>query len=306
MHLIILIRINLIFLLIIVIIRIAFYTLLERKLIGYSQSRKGPNKAAIAGLVQPMADAIKLLTKEMTSNVRANKIAFILAPLFNILCSLTIWIVLPQRFRFIKLSLLFIMRCMRLNLISIITIRWASNSNYAYIGIIRTISQMVSYEVNFILIIIILINLNEELNLSTMFKIQQTTPIIILSFPLVIIWIITSIAETNRTPFDFSEGESELVSGFNIEYSSVEFIILFLAEYCRILLIRIISSIIFIKFMPHETPFYFAYTSFYVIFIWSRATLPRFRYDKLIKLNWTQILPATTTCLMLSFIIKLY
>ena len=291
-----------------VILRIAFFTLLERKFIRYTQNRKGPNKATIIGILQPMSDAIKLIGKELNINLKSNFIIFIVSPIINIICSIIIWISFPFVFNFIfiKLRIIFIIRCSSFNTISIIIIRWSSNSNYAFIGIIRTISQIISYEINFIIIIIIIINLNEEININNIIKIQKYTPLILIIPIILVIWVITTLAETNRTPFDFSEGESELISGFNIDFRSNIFILLFLAEYSRILFIRFVTISIFTGITPHQPQFLIFYVLICILFVWTRSTFPRFRYDKLIKLNWTQILPTSIFILFSSFIIKFY
>ena len=288
-------------------ISIAFFTLVERKIIGYSQSRKGPNKVFIIGIVQPIADAIKLISKEININYSSNFIIYTLAPVLNIICSLVIWIIFPfnYSFNFIKIAVLIILRCIAFNVVTIIIIRWASNSNYAFIGMIRTISQLISYEINLIMILITTTIITEQLNFININKVQKYIYTLIILFPLILIWIITILAETNRTPFDFSEGESELISGFNIEYRRTRFMILFLSEYSRILIIRLLTICIFTNLTTNSPRFYTAYLGICFIFVWTRTTLPRFRYDKLIKFNWTQILPISTLILFISFPIKI-
>lgn len=288
-------------------ISVAFFTLLERKIIGYSQSRKGPNKILIAGIAQPIADAIKLISKEININYSSNFGIYTLAPILNIICSLVTWIVFPLRysFNFMKIAVLIILRCMAFSVVTIIIIRWSSNSNYSFIGMIRTISQLISYEINIIMILITVIIVTEQINFIIIKKVQKYIYVLIILFPLVLIWTITILAETNRTPFDFSEGESELISGFNIEYRRTRFIIIFLSEYCSILIMRSLTIFIFTNLESSSTGFYIRYLVICFIFVWTRTTLPRFRYDKLIKLNWTQILPLTTLILVLSFPIKI-
>lgn len=243
----------------------------------------------------------------MNINYNSNFIIYILAPALNIICSLVIWVVFPftYSFTFIKIAVLIILRCIAFNVVTIMIIRWASNSNYAFIGIIRTISQLISYEINLIIILITTTIVTEQLNFISINKVQKYVYTLTILFPLVLIWIITILAETNRTPFDFSEGESELISGFNIEYRSTRFMILFLSEYSRILIIRLLTICIFTNLTISNPRFYTAYLATCFIFVWTRTTLPRFRYDKLIKFNWTQILPISTLILFISFPIKI-
>nr|ALC75994.1 NADH dehydrogenase subunit 1 [Bemisia afer] len=299
--------VNLLFLLIMVMLSIAFFTLMERKVIGYSQSRKGPNKILITGIVQPMADAIKLLSKEVNLNFNSNVYIYMVAPLINIICSMMMWMMFPFMFTFsfMKMSMLFMLCCMTFNTTSIMMMSWSSNSNYAFIGMIRTISQLISYEINLIMLIMSIIMITEQMNLMLTSKMQKYSPILIITFPMIIIWMITILAETNRTPFDFSEGESELISGFNIEYSSINFMMLFLSEYSSILLMSFISVSLFVTNYVNNMIFYWLYFILCFYFIWARTTLPRFRYDKLMKLNWTQILPLTTVFLFMTFPMKL-
>lgn len=208
-------------------------------------------------------------------------------------------------FRFIKIRWLFIIACTSINSITVIIIRWSSNSNYAFIGIIRSVAQLISYEVNFILIIMSIINITEQINLNIIYTLQKYVNIGQIMPIMLLLWIITALAETSRTPFDFSEGESELVSGFNIEYRRKSFIFLFLAEYSNILFIRFISRIAFMRSETYPISIIW-YIMFCLFFVWTRTTLPRFRYDKLIKFNWTQLMPATTLILIITFVIKMY
>lgn len=289
-------------------LRIAFFTLLERKVIGYTQFRKGPNKTLVIGIIQPIADAIKLISKETNLNSKSNFVEFMLTPALNIICSLAMWISIPvaATFGFIKIRIMFLVRCISINTLIIIKIRWTSNSNYAFIGIIRGVAQIISYEINFIMIIMIIISLAETMTLANINEPTYLTSLAWVTFPLITLWIITILAETNRTPFDFAEGESELISGFNVEYGGPSFITLFLAEYSRILLMRAATTCLFVISDGSKITFYVTMISTCTIFIWARTTLPRFRYDKLMKTNWTQILPITTVIMFLTFPIKMY
>nr|ALR69351.1 NADH dehydrogenase subunit 1 [Bemisia tabaci] len=298
---------NFLFLMIMVMVSVAFFTLVERKMIGYSQSRKGPNKVLIMGIMQPIADAMKLISKEMNMNHNSNFIMFTLAPMLNIICSLLMWMIFPfdYSFNFMKMAVLMMLSCMAFNLVTIMMMSWASNSNYAFIGMIRTISQLISYEVNLIMILITTVIITEQMNLINMYKVQKYMYNLMILFPLMLIWLITILAETNRTPFDFSEGESELISGFNIEYSSTSFMMLFLSEYCSILIMSLLTICMFTNLLPTNPKFYVAYLAICFIFVWTRTTLPRFRYDKLMKFNWTQVLPMTTLMMFISFPMKI-
>nr|ARJ63894.1 NADH dehydrogenase subunit 1 [Bemisia sp. WTT-2017] len=299
---------NLLFLMIMVMLSVAFFTLLERKMIGYSQLRKGPNKTMIMGITQPIADAMKLISKEMNMNYNSNFNMYFMAPMLNIICSLVTWIIFPFNycFNFMKMSILMMLSCMAFNLITIMMMSWASNSNYSFIGMIRTISQLISYEINLIMILITMIMMTEQMNFIDMGKIQKYCSISMILFPLILAWMITILAETNRTPFDFSEGESELISGFNIEYSSTSFMMLFLSEYSSMLVMSFLTVCMFTNMKFINLEFYMLYMFVCFIFMWTRTTLPRFRYDKLMKFNWTQVLPMTTLILFTSFPMKMF
>nr|AGK36343.1 NADH dehydrogenase subunit 1 [Aleurocanthus woglumi] len=298
---------NILVLIMCVLLSIAFFTLMERKVISFSQNRMGPNKVSLIGILQPISDAIKLLSKEMNLNSKSNISMFFISPCLNLICSLTMWLILPIKFEFtfMKMSALFMIGCMTMNTLTLMMMSWASNSNYAFIGMMRTISQLISYEINFMLIIITIMNLTTQLNFNIMWMSQKYAPFIILILPLFLLWIFTILAETNRTPFDFSEGESELISGFNIEYSSSSFIFLFLSEYSSILVMSVVTTCMFTNFQIFTISLYITYLSICFLFIWTRTSFPRFRYDKLMKLNWTQILPTSTIILYLSFWIKI-
>nr|YP_010128473.1 NADH dehydrogenase subunit 1 [Aleyrodes shizuokensis]QPO06183.1 NADH dehydrogenase subunit 1 [Aleyrodes shizuokensis] len=299
---------NMIILILTIMLSIAFFTLMERKLISYMQNRKGPNKVTMMGMLQPISDAIKLMSKELNLNMKSNFTMYMISPLMNIMCSMIMWMSFPFMFNFsfMKMSLLFLISCSSFNTITIMIMSWSSNSNYAFIGMMRTIAQLISYEINFMMIIIVMINLNEEININMMTKMQKYLPTLIFLPTLFTMWMLTILAETNRTPFDFSEGESELISGFNIEFSSNMFMLLFLAEYASILIMSFLTTNLFINFSPHTIPFMTTYLMMTSMFIWTRSTYPRFRYDKLMKLNWTQMLPSTMFTLFLLIMIKLY
>ena len=288
-----------------ILIAIAFFTLLERKLLGYIQLRKGPNKVSLIGLPQPFADAIKLFTKEFPFPTKSNIIIFVIRPVLGLILAILLWSIYPylSSRNSIQFGVLFFICVSRLNVYTTLVSGWASNSKYSLIGAIRRIAQTISYEIRISLILINILIFLSSFNLTEINS-QQILSIAILCPPLFILWFISTLAETNRTPFDLSEGESELVSGFNIEYRAGGFALLFIAEYTNILFIRILSGILFFstfKFLLIRDLIlvglilFFAFTA-----IWIRRTLPRIRYDILINLTWKSFLPFTLTLLILT------
>lgn len=288
-------------LVILLLLRVAFLTLIERKVLGYIQIRKGPNKVRILGITQPFSDAIKLFSKEQTYPSLSNFFIYYISPVIALFLSIIIWSCIPfilkiQSFRF---RLLFFLCCTRIGVYTIIIIGWASNSNYALLGILRSIAQTISYEVRLRLNLIPLIILIIRFNFQIFIIHQKQIWFIIIAFPLALTWFSSRLAELNRTPFDFAEGESELVSGFNVEYRRGGFALIFLAEYANILFIRILFSLIFLGGRTLNFSFYFKLTLISLTFIWVRGTLPRFRYDKLIYLAWKRFLPITLNFIIL-------
>lgn len=288
-------------LIIFVLIRVAFLTLFERKILGYIQIRKGPNKVGVIGIPQPFSDAIKLFTKEQSYPLLSNYIIYYFSPIFSLFISLVLWICIPI---FIKLysfnlGILFLICCIRLGVYSVIIAGWSSNSIYALLGGLRAVAQTISYEVSLALILMRFIFLIDSYNIIIFYKYQIYIWFIFFSFPLRLVWFGIILAETNRTPFDFAEGESELVSGFNVEYRRGGFALIFLAEYSRILFIRIIFRIIFLGGNIFSLIFFIKLTLIRFIFIWVRGTFPRFRYDKLIYLAWKRFLPFSLNYLIL-------
>lgn len=295
-------------LIILVLVGVAFLTLLERKVLGYVQLRKGPNKVGLVGIAQPFCDAIKLFTKEQTYPLVSNYLSYYFSPIFSLFLSLLIWMCIPY---FIKiysfnLGLLFFLCCTSLGVYIVIIAGWSSNSNYALLGGLRAVAQTISYEVSLSLILLRMIFLVEGFNLINFTLYQKYVWIIVLNFPLALIWIASSLAETNRTPFDFAEGESELVSGFNVEYRRGGFALIFLAEYSSILFMRILFTIIFLGGDIFSFLFFFKLSFIRFFFIWVRATLPRFRYDKLIYLAWKSFLPFSLNYLLFIIGIKIF
>nr|YP_010946803.1 NADH dehydrogenase subunit 1 [Pseudoglomeris angustifolia]WGO57560.1 NADH dehydrogenase subunit 1 [Pseudoglomeris angustifolia] len=286
-------------LLICVMVGVAFLTLLERKVLGYIHIRKGPNKVGLIGILQPFSDAIKLFTKEHTFPLTSNYLSYYFSPIFNLFLSLLVWMVIPYSSGFIsfELGLLFFLCCTSLSVYSIMIAGWSSNSNYSLLGSLRAVAQTISYEVSLILILLSFVFLVNSYNLMYMNYFQYYLWMIFIMLPLSLIWMISCLAETNRTPFDFAEGESELVSGFNIEYSSGSFALIFLAEYASILFMSMLCCLIFLGGNMNLF-FYMKLCLISYIFIWVRGTMPRFRYDKLMYLAWSMFLPLSLNYLL--------
>lgn len=284
---------------------IAFYTLIERKFLGYFQTRKGPNKPSLIGLPVPFADAIKLFTKEQSTPTLSNKYLFHRAPILGLILALMIWVLYPhtnQSF-FITFGALYFLCVRRINVYSTFIAGWCSNSKYALLGALRGVAQTISYEVRITLILISALIISSTINFTIITIYQHSSTILIL--PLItIIWFITNLAETNRTPFDFAEGESELVSGFNVEYRRGIFALIFIAEYTRILAIRIVTASIILgnsSIIPLNNLILITETLLIsILYIWVRATIPRIRYDHLIYLTWKRFLPIRIGTLILT------
>lgn len=295
-------------LIICVIVGVAFLTLLERKVLGYIQIRKGPNKVGLIGIPQPFCDAVKLFTKEQVYPIVSNYLAYYFSPIFSLFLSLTIWLCIPyiSKLYSFNLGALFFLACTRLGVYTVIIAGWSSNSNYALLGGLRAVAQTISYEVRLALILLSFIFLIGDYNLVSFINYQSYIWFIIISFPIRIAWFASSLAETNRTPFDFAEGESELVSGFNVEYRRGGFALIFLAEYSRILFMSLLFSIIFLGGDVISFIFFIKLTFISFIFIWVRGTLPRFRYDKLIFLAWKSFLPFSLNYLFFFIGLKLF
>lgn len=279
--------------LICVLVAVAFVTLLERKVLGYIQLRKGPNKVGFIGLLQPFSDGIKLFFKEQTYPYMSNFILYYLCPVFMLILSFSIWILFPQIVNVygFNFGLLFFLCCTGIGVYGVILSGWSSNSNYALLGALRAIAQTISYEVRIAIIILCFVVFIFRYNLIDFIIYQTGIWFIFFSFPLFFCWLSSCLAETNRAPFDFAEGESELVRGFNVEYSRGGFAFIFLSEYINIIFMRILTVIVFFGCDLISIFFYFKVVFIIFWFIWVRATLPRFRYDKLMYLTWKVFLP---------------
>ena len=289
------ILIRYILLVICVLVGVAFLTLIERKVLGYIQIRKGPNKVGYVGILQPFSDAIKLFTKEQTYPTISNFIPYYLSPVFSLFVSLIVWLTIPYEIGLFNFSMgtLFFLCCTSLGVYTTIGAGWSSNSKYSLLGRLRAVAQTISYEVRLALILLSFIILVGGFNLGLFSLYQRDCWFVFLTIPLSLIWFASCLAETNRTPFDFAEGESELVSGFNIEYGRLGFALIFMAEYARIFLIGLIFSFIFITSSCLNLWTYFFSTVLVRVWVWVRTTFPRYRYDKLIALAWKVYLPLT-------------
>nr|AVN67743.1 NADH dehydrogenase subunit 1 [Eurycotis opaca] len=295
-------------LIIFVMVGVAFLTLLERKVLGYIHIRKGPNKVGFIGILQPFSDAIKLFTKEQAFPFLSNYLCYYFAPVFSLFLSLLIWLIIPYMSGLIsfELGLLFFLCCTSLGVYTVMIAGWSSNSNYALLGGLRAVAQTISYEVSLALVLLSFIFLIGSYNLHYFYNYQFYIWMIFFTFPLSMVWFTSCLAETNRTPFDFAEGESELVSGFNVEYSSGGFALIFLAEYASILFMSMLFCILFLGSDLNNLLFYFKLTFISFLFIWVRGTMPRFRYDKLMYLAWKSFLPLSLNYLVFFLGVKLY
>nr|YP_009487822.1 NADH dehydrogenase subunit 1 [Culex bidens]YP_009487991.1 NADH dehydrogenase subunit 1 [Culex declarator]AWB98848.1 NADH dehydrogenase subunit 1 [Culex bidens]AWB99654.1 NADH dehydrogenase subunit 1 [Culex declarator] len=291
-----------------VMVGVAFLTLLERKVLGYIQIRKGPNKVGFMGLLQPFSDAVKLFTKEQTYPLLSNYIFYYFSPIFSLFLSLLIWMCIPYLIKLysFNLGVLFFLCITSLGVYTVMVAGWSSNSNYALLGGLRAVAQTISYEVSLALILLSFIFLIGDYNFLNFYLFQKYIWFIMFCFPLGLVWFASCLAETNRTPFDFAEGESELVSGFNVEYSSGGFALIFLAEYSSILFMSMLFSVMFLGSDIYSLLFFFKLTMISFLFIWVRGTLPRFRYDKLMYLAWKSFLPMSLNYLFFFIGVKLF
>nr|YP_010946322.1 NADH dehydrogenase subunit 1 [Allacta bruna]WGO57040.1 NADH dehydrogenase subunit 1 [Allacta bruna] len=295
-------------LLIFVMVGVAFLTLLERKILGYIHIRKGPNKVGVLGILQPFGDAIKLFIKEQSFPYVSNYFSYYLSPVFGLFLSLILWLVIPylSGFYSFELGILYFLCCTSLGVYVVMIAGWSSNSNYSLLGGLRAVAQTISYEVSLSLILLCFIFLIGSYNLLDFYNYQLYFWFFWLFLPLSMLWFVSCLAETNRTPFDFAEGESELVSGFNVEYSGGGFALIFLAEYSSILFMSLLFCVIFLGCDLNSFFFIFKLVLISLLYIWVRGTLPRFRYDKLMYLAWKSFLPLSLNYLLFFLGFKIY
>nr|YP_009453780.1 NADH dehydrogenase subunit 1 [Taeromys dominator]ASP44789.1 NADH dehydrogenase subunit 1 [Taeromys dominator] len=294
--------INILTLLVPILIAMAFLTLMERKILGYMQLRKGPNIVGPYGILQPFADAMKLFTKEPMRPLTTSMSLFIIAPTLSLTLALSLWIPLPMPHPLINLNLgmLFILATSSLSVYSILWSGWASNSKYSLFGALRAVAQTISYEVTMAIILLSVLLMSGSFSLQMLITTQEHIWLLIPAWPMAMMWYISTLAETNRAPFDLTEGESELVSGFNVEYAAGPFALFFMAEYTNIILMNALTSIVFLGPLHYiNTPELYSINFMTetlllsTTFLWIRASYPRFRYDQLMHLLWKSFLPLT-------------
>lgn len=298
------------------ILAIAYLTLFERKVLAGMQLRRGPNRVGPFGLLQPIADGLKLLHKEVIIPKASNPVLFILAPIITFSLSLAAWAVIPfdlgVALTDINVGVLYLFAISSLGVYGIIIAGWSSNSKYAFLGALRSAAQMISYEVSMGLIIVSVLLCSGSLNLTKIVQAQQNMWFAIPLFPLFIVFFISILAETNRTPFDLPEAEAELVAGYHVEYSSLPFALFFLGEYANMILLSAMTTILFFggwlppmaivpfTWIPGIIWFILKICFFLFVFLWVRATLPRYRYDQLMRLGWKVFLPFTLAWVVLT------
>lgn len=288
-------------------IAVAYLTYAERKVMAAMQLRQGPNMVGPFGLLQPLADGLKLFGKETIVPSASNRAVFVIAPMLTFMLSLIAWAVVPFDAGLvladINVGILYLFAVSSLGVYGILMAGWASNSRYAFLGGLRSAAQMVSYEVSIGFVIVTVLLMTGSLNLTEIVMAERTWWMNVLLFPMFIVFVISALAETNRAPFDLPEGESELVGGYNVEYSSMTFALFFLGEYANMILMSAMTVILFLggwkvpfgievlSFVPGVIWFCLKIAFVLFIFLWSRATLPRYRYDQLMRLGWKIFLP---------------
>ncbi len=287
---------------------VAYLTYAERKIIGYMQIRIGPNRVGPKGWLQPIADALKLMFKEIIIPSGANKFLFLLAPILVLGPALAAWAVMPFTAEMVlanvDASLLYIMAITSMGVYGVVVAGWASNSKYAFLGAMRSAAQIVSYEIAMGFALVGVLMAAQSLNLVEIVKGQSGGILhwyFLPLFPLFIVYLIAGVAETNRAPFDVAEGESEIVAGFHVEYSGMAFAVFFLAEYANMILVATLTAVMFlggwlspVGFLPDGLPWLLAKTGFVLfLFLWFRATFPRYRYDQIMRLGWKVFIPIT-------------
>jgi NADH-quinone oxidoreductase subunit H len=298
------------------ILSVAYLTYVERKVIGAMQLRKGPNVVGPFGLLQPFADAFKLLFKEPIIPSGSSKFLFLLAPVLTFSLSFAAWAVIPFEsgvvLANINVGILYLFALSSLGVYGVIIAGWASNSRYAFLGALRSAAQMVSYEVSIGFVLVTVLLLSGSLNLSDVVMAQKGLWFCVPLFPMFVIFIVSALAETNRSPFDLAEGESEIVAGYFVEYSSMSFALFYLGEYANMILMSAMAALLFlggwlppidmVPFTWIPGPIWFCLKIAFVLFIflWVRATFPRYRYDQLMRLGWKVFLPFSLVWVILT------
>jgi len=306
-------------------ISVAYFTLAERKLMGGIQRRRGPNVIGWVGLFQPLADGLKLFVKETVIPTNSNQFVFVLAPMLTFFFSILAWLIIPFSETTVlfdgNLALLYFFAISSLCVYGIILSGWSSNSKYSFLGCLRSVAQMISYEVSMGFIFLIVIVSSGSLNLVDIILSQKYIWYAVPHLPVFLCFFIVALAETNRHPFDLPEAEAELVSGYNVEYSAMAFALFFLAEYANMLLMSAITVVLFLggwffpfNLLPNFLSFNIKLVFFVICFIWARAALPRYRYDQLMLLGWKLFLPfclgwlvfTITTLILFDFLPNFY
>ncbi|MGN6670587.1 MAG: NADH-quinone oxidoreductase subunit NuoH [Candidatus Nucleicultricaceae bacterium] len=304
------------------VIAVAYLTYVERKVIAAMQLRRGPNVVGWFGLLQPIADGLKMLHKEIILPTNANPLLFLIAPVLTFSLSLVAWAVIPfdkgWELSNLNVGVLYLFAISSLGVYGIIIAGWASNSRYSFLGAMRSAAQMVSYEVSIGFIFVVILLSAGSMNLSDIVLSQSHVWNVLPHFPIFVIFFISSLAETNRSPFDLPEAEAELVSGYNVEYSSFPFALFFLGEYANMILMSGMASILFLggwlppfnmtslTFIPGIVWFGLKTAFVLFLFLWTRATLPRYRYDQLMRLGWKVFLPFTLGWVVLTATVLMY
>lgn len=307
---------------VVLLIGVAYLTYAERRVMGAMQLRIGPNVVGPFGLLQPFADALKLMHKETIIPSQSNPVLFILAPIITFSVSLAAWAVVPFDvglvFADINVGILYLFAVSSLGVYGVIIAGWASNSRYAFLGALRSAAQMVSYEVSIGLVIVTVLLCVGSLNLTKIVEAQKTVWFALPLLPMFIVHFVSALAETNRTPFDLPEAEAELVAGYNVEYSSLSFALFFLGEYANMILQSAMATILFFggwlppvdmapfNMIPGVIWFILKVCFFLFVFLWVRATLPRYRYDQLMRLGWKVFLPLSLAWVVLTAGFLLY
>nr|AZZ89062.1 NADH dehydrogenase subunit 1 [Plectoderini sp. SX-2018] len=299
---------SVIFLFIFIFVGVAFFTLFERSILGYIHFRSGPNKVGFLGLFQPFSDALKLFSKEFYFLSFGNYMIYYFVPMLGLIISLLFWLLYPLFFNFITFifGLMFFLCCSSLGVYVVMVAGWSSNSIYSMLGCMRSVAQSISYEVCFFLVVICLVIYVESFNFIDYYFFQLGIWFFFFSFPLFFIFFSCMLAECNRTPYDFAEGESELVSGFNLEYSSFSFSLFFLSEYSNMMFMSFLMSLLFFGGDFFSFFFFFSVLILIFIFIWIRGSFPRYRYDKLMFLSWSIYLPVVLNYLFFFIVLSCF